>query len=697
MPNKHLLTFITSLITFGLLAGCAGTPANSNRNTVGFIGRGANTDRLIDQNWRFVRMDMPGAEAPSFNDSHWQKLNLPHTWNNYDGQDGGNNYYRGPGWYRTHLSIPGGKNYFLRFDAASTVADVYVNGTFIGEHRGNFAAFCFDITRAVHPGDNVIAVRVDNSHFEDVPPLAGDFTIFGGIYRDVHLLTLADVGISPTDDASPGVYIEPTHYAPDSADVKITTKLRNSESQSKDLVVSSVISDESGKVVATDTTAPLTVAPTGADAVEQIHIDYPHLWNGRSDPYLYHVKVRVLCDGKEVDQITQPLGLRYFHVDPERGFFLNGHSYPLHGVNRHQDRLNMGWAIGQAEHDQDMALILEMGSNAIRLAHYQHADYFYHLCDKNGLVVWAEFGLINKINHTATFYDNTKQQLRELIKQNFNHPSIMMWSLFNELAFKNNHDPREWELVKELNDEAHRLDPTRVTTAASNRPYQHPVNWITDIVALNCYYGWYNGTLAKWPGWLDAVHAFAPNRCVGISEYGAGASIYMHEYPAKPPPDPHAGWRSEEYQALFHETVWRALKSRPWIWGTFIWNQFDFAVDFRNEGDTPGRNDKGLVTYDRKTRKDAFYFYKANWTTAPMVHINSARFNPRPAGPTQVKVYSNCPRVELFLNGKSLGTAPGDTCVFTWPVTLKSGANHVKASAYKNGAATTDQVTWQCK
>ncbi|HEY1686733.1 MAG TPA: glycoside hydrolase family 2 TIM barrel-domain containing protein [Tepidisphaeraceae bacterium] len=688
MSNIRL--FISFLITF-----CFITVAQASRG-VAYIGREKDTDTVIDDGWRFIRTDAPLAAQADFDDSSWQKLNLPHTWNNYDGQDGGNNYYRGPGWYRRHLKISKSKNYFLRFDGAATVTDVYVNGQHVGQHRGNWSAFCFDITSALHHGDNVIAIRVDNSRFDDVPPLSGDFTVFGGLYRDVHLLTLGDVGISPTDDASPGVYIHQDKVKDDSADLTITTKLRNAVNQPRDGKVIYTIYDAKGKSVAASV-SEVSIPPTGSDAVANIHLDHPHLWDGRNDPYLYRVVVRVESDGKVVDQITQPLGLRYFRFDPDQGFFLDGKHYPLHGVNRHQDRLNKGWAIGQAEHDQDMAIILEMGSTGIRLAHYEHADYFYHLCDQNGLVVWAEFGLINKINRTPAFYDCAKQELRELIKQNFNHPSIVMWGMFNEVGFGKQHNPRDWELIEQLSDEAHKLDDTRVTTAASNQPFKHPANWITDIIAFNWYLGWYQGSVNDWPAKLDQLHAFQPNRCIGISEYGAGASIDMHQVPALKPAKASSSWHPEEYQSLVHEAAWRAFSQRPWIWGTFLWNQFDFAADQRNEGDTPGRNDKGLVTYDRKVRKDAFYFYKANWTSTPVIHINSSRYNPRPAGATTIKIYSNCDNVELFVNGKSLGKTPGQTCVFTWDATLLPGINHAKAVGYKDGKTFHDEVSWQCK
>jgi beta-galactosidase len=687
MAHRYPTVFISLLILICVI------PAYADES-VAYIGRDKQSDQLIDSHWRFLRRDEPAASGTDFDDSSWTKLNLPHTWNNLDGEDGGNNYYRGPAWYRRHLKFNEARSYFVRFDGAATFTDVYVNGQHVGQHRGNWGAFCFDITKEIHKGDNILAVRVDNSHFEDIPPLSADFTVFGGLYRDVHLLTLGDISISPTDDASPGVYLRQSNVSAESADLHIITKLRNAAAQPKSAGVTCIITDANGKAITSVSSTDVSISPGGTDVVQDIKLDHPHLWDGRSDPHLYHATVQVKVDGKTVDQIIQPLGIRYFHVDPDQGFFLDGQHYALHGVNRHQDRLDKGWAIGKKEHDEDMSLILEMGCTGIRLAHYEHANYFYDLCDKNGLVVWAEAGLVNHINRTPAFYASAKQQLRELIKQNFNHPSIVMWGLFNELDYGRQHDPRDWELIGQLNDLSHQLDRDRLTTCASNQSPEHPANWITDITALNRYDGWYYGPVSAWPKMLDHARDVAPGKSIGISEYGAGASINQHEDPPRQPANPSGKWHPEEYQARLHETVWRVLKDRPWIWGTFLWNQFDFAIDSRHEGDTDGRNDKGMVTYDRKTRKDAFYFYKANWTDTPVLHITSARFTERPTGPTIAKVYSNCDSVELFLNGKSLGQTPGDTCVFQWNITLTAGKNEVRAVGYKNGKKFDDQVTW---
>jgi beta-galactosidase len=677
-----------------VIALIGGTSTNSSAQSVLTAGRTDSADMSIDGDWRFIREDAPTAREPNFDDSAWQQIALPHTWNNLDGQDGGNDYYRGPAWYRRHLQITGGQRYFLRFEGASLKSEVFVNGNSVGTHDNGFGAFCFEITKQVNPGDNVVAVRVDNTHFPDVPPLAGDFTIFGGIYRDAHLLSLHNLCISPIDDASPGVYLKQSKVTDDLAEIQVTTKLLNGAGSEQGATVVCTVTDAAGKTIVS-TSEPKTIAANEqAEAIQNLKIDRPHLWNGRKDPYLYTATIELKDGEKVLDRSVQPLGLRYFRFDPAQGFFLNGKSYPLHGVNAHQDRIDKGWAIGPKEHEEDYSIIAEMGCTAVRLAHYQHAEYFYQLCDRGGMAVWAESCLVNKINRTPEFYNNTLQELRELIKQNYNHPSILMWSLYNELDYDSGKDPSSWELVTKLNDLSHQLDDTRPTVGASNQRVGLGANWVTDISAFNRYWGWYTKTTSEWSTQLDVLHQARPDRSIGISEYGAGASIYMHEDPPKQPA-PTGWWRTEEYQSQLHEKVWSALSQRPWIWGTFLWTQFDFAVDSRREGDHLGRNDKGLVTYDRKTKKDAFYFYKANWSDQPFVYITSRRFAERPVGPMTIKVYSNLDSVDLILNGKSLGQKQSAADhVFTWDVTLEPGQANVKAIGTSGGKSQSDELTW---
>jgi len=663
----------------------------------------------LNPDWKFIRQDVAGAEQSSFDDSAWLAVSLPHTWNNLDGEDGGNDYYRGPAWYRRHLSLPddlGGKSLFLQFGAASSDAMVYVNGKLAGpEHKGMFSAFCYNITPLVNPnGDNVIAVRVTNAKNTAIPPLSADFTFFGGLYRGVRLLALNPLSISPMDDASPGVYVKQVNVTPEHAELQVTAKLRNGGQARSSAAITTDLLDASGAVLQSVATTQPVAAGGNADAVTALGIDYPHLWNGRKDPYLYHVRVTVNQGGVAVDRVVQPLGIRFFSVDPDKGFFLNGQSYPLHGVNRHQDRLDMGWAIHSQEQQEDFNLIMEMGCNAIRLAHYQHAQEFYDLCDHGGLVVWAESCMVNGVTNSEEFDDTARQQLRELIKQSYNHPSICFWSLYNELraSKQKGQDAADFKamidhqivLVTELNDEAHQLDSTRLTTAASLiNEGANPLNMITDVIGFNRYYGWYSDHIDAWPKKLDALHAEIPGRAFCISEYGAGASIFQHELDPKQPKT-NGVWHPEDWQNIVHEAAYKAMKDRPDIWGTFLWNMFDFASDGRAEGDHLGRNDKGLVTYDRKTKKDAFFFYKANWSSEPVVFITDRRYSPRNVDKGPVKVYSNCDSVELKLNGSSLGTVPGDDCTFVWPdVTLIRGGNRIEADGIRGGKSFTDAIT----
>ncbi len=650
------------------------------------------TDISLDTGWKFNRSDISGAAAPSFDDSGWSTVAVPHTWNAQDGQNGGSNYYRGIGWYRRHFTISAdqaGRRYYLQFDGSNIVTNVFVNGTGVGAHSGGFAAFRFDITQYVHVGaDNIIAVKVNNASNADIPPLSGDFTFFGGLYRGVHLFAVDSLQFRMLDYGSSGVYLKQSLVSETSANLEITAKSFNNYGSAKSVTLETTIVDATGNVVDTLSTTHTIPAGTGYDFVQTTTIDHPHLWNGLTDPYLYKVYLSLKDGATVTDSVSQPLGLRYFRVDASRGFFLNGRYLDLHGVNRHQDRLNLGWAIGNAQHLEDFQLIEEMGATAIRLAHYQHAQYFYDLCDTNGMIVWAEIPLINSITESTAFYANAKQQLTELIRQNYNHPAICFWSIANEITLAAGPDTNN--LLTQLETLASTEDPTRLTTIGSNAWDGSPVNWHTDLVDFNKYYGWYYGGFSDFAGWADGIHASYPAKCIGVSEYGAGSGLSLHSLA------PTEGDHTEEYQNLFHEAHWLAMKTRPFLWSKFVWNMFDFAADARNEGDTPGRNDKGLVSFDRRIKKDAYFWYKANWSTAPMVYITSRRFTQRTSRSTPIKVYANCDSVELRINGVSKGVhnATGDR-IFTWTgMTLAGGANTIEVIGTKSGVLCSDTVTW---
>jgi beta-galactosidase len=653
-------------------------------------------DVVMDANWRFIRQDVAAAQAAEFDDSSWTNLNLPHTWNNLDGQNGGTNYYRGIGWYRKHFPVAGGyanRHFFLKFDGASLVADVYVNGNFVGEHQGGFAAFVYDVTPYLNIGaDNVIAVKVNNAVNTNIPPLSADFTFFGGLYRPVHLLVTDPVLISPLDYGSPGIYLKTTDVSSNSANLQVAAVLSNSTATAQTVTVRSVVADAATNIVAILTNVVTLQPATTTKIVGTTTIPSPHLWNGRSDPYLYQTFTEVWRGSKVVDVVAQPLGFRYFSVDANRGFFLNGRHYDLHGVNMHQDWLDCGWAITDAQRNTNFMLLKEIGATAVRLSHYQHDEYTYQLADQNGIVLWSEIPLVNRITESPAFYANAKQQLIELIRQHYNHPSVVCWGVFNEITMKPG--PKPVSLVRQLAELAAQEDSTRPSTSAANASDDEPSNWCTEWNSFNKYFGWYNGKLGELGDWADQIHAKYPDRPLGISEYGVGASIYQHsEEPVRQPK--HSGrYHPEEYGNLFHETYWQELQARPFLWCKFVWNMFDFAVAGRDEGDTPGRNDKGLVTYDRQVRKDAFYYYKANWTTDPMVYITGHNFTNRLTNAITAKVYANCDSVELFLNGISQGVRASTNCIFTWPVTLSAGTNFVGAIGNEGVVQVTDSLVW---
>jgi beta-galactosidase len=649
----------------------------------------------LDASWRFHLGDVPGAQQINFDDSSWNTVDVPHTWNNIDGQQGGP-YYRGIGWYRQHDTIPkewAGQELFLKFDGASLVTDLYVNGTFVGEHQGAFAAFTWDVTAYLTAGkDNVLAVKVNNAFNPNIPPLSGDFNIDGGLYRHVNLIATDPLHVSLTDYASPGVYLRQTNVGAASADLQVTTKLQNDDTADRNAEVLTTVVDADGNVVATLDDSLTLAAGTGTNVVQKTTIDKPHLWDGRNDPYMYQVCVQVIDtdSGAVVDQVEQPLGFRYYWVDPAQGFYLNGQPYDLHGVDFHQDRLNEGWAISDDDQRQDISLVQEIGATFVRLAHYQHPPLTYDLLDQAGIVTWTEIPFVNSATNSQAFFDNTKQQLTEMILQNYNHPSVMFWGMYNEI----NDSPTTENLVSQLVQLAHTLDPDRLTTAASDQAPGAVINYLPDVSSFNVYYGWYYGQTTDFGPWSDAIHAAYPDRAIGLSEYGAGASIYQHQ---ENPPKPLAGgpWHPEEYQDIYHESLWQQIETRPALWEKSIWNMFDFASSTRNEGDTRGRNDKGLMTYDHQTKKDAFYWYKANWSTDPVLYITSRDYVDRPTDTVEVKVYSNLDQVELTVNGVSLGTLTSDNHIFRWTdVTLTPGANDVEVSVTQDGTTYTDAVTW---
>ena len=635
-------------------------------------------DILLNNDWnfRFSHQVQKGTGV---------RVDLPHTWNAQDALSGKIDYKRGIGNYEKNLFIRPewkGKRLFIRFEGVNNIADVFINRRHIGEHRGGYGAFIFEITGKVEYGkENSILVRVNNGEQLDIMPLVGDFNFYGGIYRDVHLLITDETCISPLDYASPGVRLIQDSVSHRYAKVRAIVDLSNGSSGNQEVELNVRLLD--GQRVVKEGTKNVNLS--GNEVMQQeltFEIDQPHLWNGRQDPFLYQAEVTLFRNGQMVDRVTQPLGLRFYRIDPDKGFFLNGKHLPLQGVCRHQDRSEVGNALRPQHHEEDVALMLEMGVNAVRLAHYPQATYFYDLMDKNCIIVWAEIPFVGPGGYNdkgfvdlPAFRANGKEQLKELIRQHYNHPSICVWGLFNELTELGD-NPVEY--IKELNVLAHQEDTTRPTTSASNQ--MGDLNFITDAIAWNRYDGWYGGTPADLGKWLDRMHKDHPEICIAISEYGAGASIY-HQQDSLVKTVPTSWWHPENWQTYYHIENWKTISSRPYVWGSFVWNMFDFGAAHRTEGDRPGINDKGLVTFDRKVRKDAFYFYKANWNREePMLYLTGKRNTVRTQRLQTITAFTNLSGAELFVNGKSYGKAiPDSYAILEWKnVELEPGENEIK-------------------
>ena len=599
----------------------------------------------LNQQWEFT--DLDGVKSV---------LDLPHTWNNIDGQDGGNDYRRGTCLYEKQFSKPDfdieKQRVYLEFHGVNASAKVELNGKTVMTHDGGYSTFRSDIT-ALLEKENTMKVWVDNSVNDRVYPQKADFTFYGGIYRDVDLLVVNKNHFDLDYFGGNGIQItaKPVEgYKKGEVTIKTFTNCTEAVTVS--------IRDAEGREVCSGT--GLEVHAT---------IENVRLWNGLDDPYLY-TAVATLASG---DEVSSRFGVRDFHYHAKTGFYLNGRSYPLRGVSRHQDRKGLGNAISKKEHLEDMDLICEVGANTIRLAHYQHDQYFYDLCDERGMVVWAEIPYISE--HMPNGRANTISQMKELIVQNYNHASIVCWGVSNEITISTKDKKDMLDNHRELNDLCHKMDPTRFTTLACYAmcgPF-NPVAHITDTVSWNLYLGWYVPGLFLNDLWMDFFHKVYPDRCLGYSEYGCEGMPNLHSS------HPHRGDHSEEYQAIYHEYMLKCFERHPWMWATHVWNMFDFAADARNQGGEPGMNHKGLITFDRKTKKDSFYLYKAYWSKDPFVHICSKRYEDRTEDSITVKVYSNQNEVSLFVNGDKIETKHGEH-IFVFTVPMRAEVQ-VKATA----------------
>lgn len=603
----------------------------------------------LNVKWAFTK---DAAEVPQTMPEKWYWVTLPHSWNDIDGQDGGSDYYRGTAYYAKEVDkvdMPKGSQYYLELCGANSSADVYVNGKKLAHHDGGYSTWRVNVTEAIED-KNLIVIAVDNSANDRVYPQNADFTFYGGLYRDVNLIAVGDSHFDLDYYGGPGIKVTPVAEGED-AKVEVEVYLTGVK-EGQELIYT--IKDKEGNVVAEAKTA-------AGETKAVFEIPQVHLWHGRKDPYLYTAEA-VLAEGEEIlDTVSTRFGCRTFEIDPEKGFILNGESYALRGVSRHQDRWGYGNALLPEHHEEDMEYIYEMGATTIRLAHYQHDQYFYDLCDEKGMVIWAEIPYIS--SHMPNGRENTISQMKELVVQNYNHPSIVVWGLSNEITMSGSSDEDLLENHNILNDMVHEMDPTRLTTIAvvSMCDIHDPYIQIPDVVSYNHYFGWYGGNTAMNGPWFDNFHKEFPNIPIGVSEYGCEA-LNWHTS------DPKQGDYTEEYQAYYHEELIKQLFTRPYIWATHVWNMFDFGADARNEGGENGQNHKGLMTFDRKYKKDSFYAYKAWLSDDPFVHICGKRYVDRVEDVTKVTVYSNLPEVELFVNGESLGKQTSEEHFFYFQV-----------------------------
>ncbi len=611
----------------------------------------------FNRKWAFSK---EATQVPTEISNKWNFVNLPHCWNSIDGQDGGNDYYRGTAYYAKYFEktdLPKAARYYLEICGANASADVYVNGKHLAHHDGGYSTWRVDMTDALEV-ENLLVISVDNSENDLVYPQVADFTFYGGLYRDVNIIAVGESHFDLDYYGGPGIKVTPVmegHHANVGVEVYVT----NAKAGQK---IRYTLCDADGN--------PVAGTETEASNVNFV-LENAHKWHGRKDPYLYTAKAELLDGDTVIDAVSSRFGCRSFRIDPEKGFILNGEEYPLRGVSRHQDRWGLGNALLPEHHKEDMELINELGVTTIRLAHYQHDQYFYDLCDEYGMVVWAEIPYISQ--HMPNGRENTISQMKELITQNYNHPSIVVWGLSNEITMQSKDETDLLENHNILNDLCHDWDKTRPTTiaAVSMCPIEHPYLQIPDVVSYNHYFGWYGGETEMNGPWFDKFHATHPNIPIGCSEYGCEALNWHSSTPMQ-------GDYTEEYQAHYHEELIKQLFSRKYLWATHVWNMFDFGADARAEGGENGQNHKGLITFDRKYKKDAFYAYKAWLSDDPFVHLCGKRYIDRVEDVTKVTVYSNQKTVELFADGVSLGKKESADHFFYFDVP-NTGKTHLVA------------------
>lgn len=654
----------------------------------------------FNNGWEFKKGPFPtdAMQTAARWNADWEQVNVPHTWNADDMQKKTNSFYAGVAYYRKHYVFPEsleGKRLFLRFEGVGACAEVYVNGYLVGTHKGAYSAFVCEIGSQVRLGEeNEIVVKADNAARPDVIPVNHAlFGVYGGIYRPVWLIVTEPCNIVVNDCASPGVYITQKNVSKQSADVSVRVKLDNATLAPAALELENAIYTREGKLVKVHRQS-FELTPQGVQSyVSDFKISHPHLWQGREDPYLYKVVSRLKQDGQVIDEVIQPLGLRKYEAVAGKGFFLNGKKYPMYGVTRHQDWWGMGSALTNREHDFDLEQIMEVGATTVRFAHYQQSDYIYSRCDTLGLIIWAEIPFVNRV--TGQEWDNVHQQMRELIRQSFNHPSIYVWGIHNEVYHPHGYTAA---LTQSVHDLCKLEDPDRYTVAVNGYGHaEHPVNGNTDIQGMNRYFGWYEKKIQDIKPWIEKMEKEYPWQRLMLTEYGADANI---EHQTELLGDA-LNWGSDFYPETFqtktHEYQWGVISQHPYILASYLWNMFDFAVPQWKRGGVDARNMKGLITFDRKIRKDAFYWYKANWSKEPVLYLTQRRNTERERRETSVTVYSNLGTPRVFLNGRELdGVRKGYTDVHYIfdQVTLAEGRNVLRAVIVSDGKEYTDEIVW---
>ena len=650
---------------------------------------------LLDDGWQFIKTDL--GKGGFGENSGWQDVTIPHTWNNKDAQSG-EAFYAGTCWYRRAIA-PGnfrkeGRAY-IRFQGVGQVADVYFNGRHVGQHKGAYSAFCFDVTPWVKFDEtNWLYVRANNEARPDIIPINHFlFMVFGGIYRPVELITADQIHIATTDYASPGIYITQKEVDRQQATIEVKSKLENFSGKSELIELVTTIIDREKQMVA-EAKETILLGPAAMQTrSQQLTVEKPTLWHGRQNPYLYQVKVELRREGKVLDVVVQPLGIRTFAFDSEKGFILNGKPYRLYGVCRHQEWKDYGSALSNVQHEEDFRMIREIGATSVRLAHYQQADYVYSICDREGLLVWAEIPFVNKWSGQEA--ENARQQLKELIRQNYNHPSIFTWGLHNEV-YADSITDYPVLVNRELHNLAKTEDPKRPTVSVNGHGVlNRPMNYHADLQGINRYYGWYSGPVKNLESWIINLKKERPGVFFSIAEYGGGGNVFHQREEVGQQPDPTKGqFFPEIYQTMLHEKQWGIIKKHPEIWASYVWNMFDFAVPLWDRGGIKGRNHKGLVTYDRKTKKDSFYWYKANWSKEPLLHISGKRIKER-SSRTNIVVYSNQGTPSLYINGKlQPNPQTGETDVhYIWvDVVLSKGSNRVVCKVEGKGSLVDEAI-----